>query len=257
MINNEIDFNELIKFNIEFKKLLKDEYGIIYVENKKVVSKNTNDITVSSNDILSYFEIDKDKKSIFEDIESIDDLKTIKDKILENYLKLINNFGDYYFRVDNQLDDKNKQSFEILGKVLKNRKKKLETNLKKFKTEDSWNIERIQEELYLRLQPRLKEIIDDLIRPIEVGLMENNAYEGVITEFNAFLASLGIYTKSFDVGYKLEDDDSCFLELVSEDNSDTVGAEKVNTIKSVKSYIYLIGDNKIICEGKAVIFKAK
>ena len=183
-IKETIDFEVIFKLNDHFKILLQNDYNLVYFEKRVGQISDKMEEKEDDNQFLHLFEIQQKEDSIFSKISSIDDLKEVKEKLIQFYTQFIDNFESYFDRIEDKLDEKNIESFDIIGKTLKNRKKKLDSSIKKFKTEDSWNIAKIREELQCSLQKNLKDIIDSLIRPISTGLHESSAYE-----FNCFRIS--------------------------------------------------------------------
>ena len=259
MTNNiGINFQNIFELNLNLKKCLDKNYSIIYIE-KKYKDEGSNIEEVSDDDILLTFEILKNKSAFFDKIKSIDDLKTVKDEFILLYKNFQNNFKDYFGRVEKQLDDKNKESFKVIYGLLKSRSKRFDSSVRKFKPDDSWDLIRIREEFFNVMQPLIKDVIEQISRPIEIGINENSAYEGVVEQLNSYLSNLGIYTNRFDINYRLneENDDYDSVDIVSGEEDETDDAYKVGRIKSIKSNTYYIGDNKIVCEGKVIIYKPK
>jgi len=250
----KIDFNQIDQLNLKLKNILETRFKLVYFEVRKEISDNPIEKN-SENSFLHLFEIPKKEDSIFSSINSIDDLTLVKDKILDNFNSFLDEFDSYFERIEDKLDEKNCESFEIIFKTLKNRKKKLESALKKFKIEDGWNLSKIREELSYSLKKNLKDIIDSLIRPISIGLQDSSAYEEILKQFNLFLSDLGIYTHQFNSGDKLNDDDWNYVEPQEDDSCDTSEDNLKDVIKEVISYPYLIGDNTVISEGKIILWR--
>jgi len=235
--------------NSKFKKLLEDDFKLVYIENKE--SKKEDNKKATKND-LSLFKIEKKRESIFEKITSVDSLDDVKKEIKNEYDKFAEEFSDYFDRVEEKLDDKQIRSFEIIEKTIKNRAKKLHGTIDKFKVEDSWNISRIQEEFYFKLQKNIKDVIDSLIPTILIGMRENSAYDGVLGCLNKFLSKLGIYTMDISM------DEECNYELLSPQECDdckTNDISKKDIIKEIISYPYILNEKQIVSEGKVIVWK--
>lgn len=247
------DFKQLEEVKSKIKNCLETEFGLIYIEQKDTNKNNETDNNISNN--LELFKIDKKGESIFQKIKSVDSLNDVKKEIKEKYEKFSNDFLDYFDRVENQLSPHNINSFEIIDKSIKNRKKKLEHTIKKFKIEDNWNVSKIKEEFYFRLQKNFEDIITTLLNPLSVGLKENTAYEGIIKLFNQFLSNLGIYTKEIKANERY--DDNHMLRPVECDDCETTDISKKDIIKEVISYPYLIDDEVVVKEGEIILWKVK
>jgi len=243
-------FIEIEKLNIGFKKLLEEDFKLLYIEAKDI-NEEDNKETLSSD--LTLFKIEKNRESIFKKITSVDKLDEVKKEIKSEYEKFSKDFLDYFARVENQLDEKQIKSFEIIEKTIKNRAKKLNGTIDKFKVEDSWNISKIKEEFYFKLQKNLKDIIDSLIPTISTGMRENSAYNGVLVSLNKFLSQLGIYTMDLDIGKKYTNFD--LLDPQECDDCETKDLEKQDIIKEILSYPYLLNEKQIVLEGKVILWK--
>jgi len=242
------DFNQIYNLNQTFKSLLETSFGLIYIEEK---IENLENDTGNTKD-LSLFEISKNKESIFLKIKSPDTLEDVKKEIKEYYEKFSKNYLDYFERVEDQLNEKDQESFVIIDKTIKSRGKKLNSTIKKFKIEDNWNISKIQEEFYFKLQKNLKDIIDSLIQPISTGIKENTAYDGILKVLNEFLSTLGIYTVKFEIN---QETDNNILEPQHCDDCETKDLEKKDKIKEILTYPYILNDKQIISEGKVILWK--
>lgn len=246
------DFNLIIKLNKNIKKVLEDDFKLVYVE-KRIIFQGNN--KKESLDDLSYFKIEKNKKSIFDEIKSIDSLNELKNKIKNLYEEFNQDFEDYFDRVENQLDENHIKSFESINKIIKNRGKKLNTTINKFKIEDNWNsVSKIKEEFYFKLQKNIKDILESLLPTISVGLKDNSAYEGVLICLNNFLSKLGIYTEDVQVG------DECNYDLLDPQECDdckTNNEQLKDIIKEVLSYPYLLNNENgdILLEGNVILWK--
>jgi len=244
------NFIEIAELNIKFKKLLEDNFKLVYIKQKEPNRERTNQ---NSQNNLSLFKIEKNRESIFKKITSIDKLDEVKKEIKSEYKKFSEEFLDYFDRVDNQLDNKQKKSFEIIDKTIKNRGKKLDATINKFRVEDSWSVSRIEEEFYFKLQKNLKDIIDNLLDTISTGLKENSAYEGILSYLNNFLSQLGIYTIDLDITKKYDNLD--LLDPQECDDCKTEDLEKQEMIKEILSYPYILNEEQIVLEGKVILWK--
>jgi len=244
-------FIEINTLNIKFKKLLEDDYKLIYIEEKQIKQEDNSE--TSQND-LSLFKIEKNRESIFKQIVSADKLDEVKKEIKSEYNKFSEEFVYYFDRVENMLNDKDKESFEIIEKTIKNRSKKLNRTIDKFVIEDSWNsVSKIEEEFYFKLQKNLKDIVESLIPTISTGMRENSAYDGILTSLNKFLSQLGIYTIDLDSNKKYED--FSLLDPQECDDCETEDLNKQDMIKEILSYPYVLSDELIVVEGKVILWK--
>jgi hypothetical protein len=244
-------FIEIAKLNIKFKKHLEDDFKSVYIENKQI--KQESNKKNFQND-LSKFKIAKNRESIFKKITSADKLDEVKQEIKSEYERFSKEFLDYFDRVENKLDEKQIKSFEIIDKTIKNRGKKLNGTIDKFKVEDSWNISKIKEEFYFKLQKNLKNIIDSLVPTISTGMRETDAYNGVLSLLNKFLSQLGIYTMDLELNQKY---DLHFLDPQECDDCETNDLDKQDIIKEVLSYPYMLNEEQIVLEGKVILWKVK
>jgi len=241
---------EIEKLNVKFKQCLENYFNLIYIE-PKVVREET--IQVNIQDNLSKFKIKNSKDSIFKKITSIDTLSEVKKEIKSEYEKFTDEFLDYFDRVENQLDAKQVESFEIIEKTIKNRAKKLNSSIDKFMIEDSWNTTKISEEFYFKVRKNLNDIINSLISTISIGMKENSAYDGILKSLNKFLSQLGIYTLELDTATKYENFD--FLEPQECEDCETKDINKQDMIKEILSYPYILNKEQIIMEGKVILWK--
>jgi len=243
-------FTEINTLNLGFKKLLEDDFKLVYIEEKQIKQEDNSE--TSQND-LSLFKIEKNRESIFKQIVSIDKLDEVKKEIKSEYDKFSNDFLDYFERVEDMLNEKHINSFEIIEKTIKNRGKKLNGTINKFIVEDSWSVSKIEEEFYFKLQKNLKDIIDSLIPTISTGRKESSAYDGILKDLNKFLSQLGIYTMDLDTHKKYEDFD--FLDPQECDDCETEDLNKQDMIKEILSYPYVLSDELIVVEGKVILWK--
>jgi len=244
-------FVEIENLNIGFKKLLEDDFKLVYIEKKESLEEDNNE--EPKNDLI-LFKIPKDRESIFKKITSLDKLDEVKKEFKSEYERFTDDFLDYFERVEGQLNETENKSFEIIEKTIKNRAKKLNGTIDKFKVEDSWGVSKLEEEFYFKLQKNLKDIVESLLPTISVGMKDNSAYEGVLSLLNKFLFQLGIYTKEFNIG------ESCNYELLTPqecDDCSTLDLDKKDVIKEILSYPYMIDDDKVVIEGKVILWKVE
>ena len=244
------NFAKINKINIGFKKLLEDDFKLVYIENKQIKQEGNKE---SSQNDLPKFRITKNRESILEKITSVDKLDEVKKEIKSEYEKFSNEFLDYFDRVENQLDEKQIKSFEIIDKTIKNRGKKLDATIHRFKVEDSWSVSRIEEELYFKLRTNLEDILNSLLPTISTGLKENSAYDGILDYLNIFLSQLGIYTIDLDTTKKYDNFD--LLDPQECDDCETEDLEKQDMIKEILSYPYMLNEEQIVLEGKVILWK--
>jgi hypothetical protein len=243
-------FEKIGELNIGFKKLLEDDFKLVYIEQKQVQQEGNKE---SFQNDLSLFKIKRNRESIFKKITSIDKLDEVKQEIKSEYEKFSNEFSGYFDRVDNLLDEKNKQSFKIIKKTIKSRNKKLNATINKFKVEDSWSVSRTEEEFYFKLEKNLKDILDSLLPTISTGLKENSAYDGILSYLNSFLSQLGIYTIDLDTTKKYDNFD--LLAPQECENCETKDINKQDMIKEILSYPYILNEKQIVLEGKVILWK--
>jgi len=242
-------FTEIDTLNIRLKNLLEEDFKLVYIESKH--TKEDDKEENLKNDISS-FKIEKKKESIFLKISSVDKLDEVKKEIKSEYEKFSEEFLGYFDRIDDKLDEKNLESFEIIEKIIKNRGKKLNGTIDKFKVEDSWGVSKIREEFYFKLQKNLVDLVDSLVPTILTGAKENSAYDGILSSLNTFLSQLGIYTMDIDI------DKECNYEFVSPqecDDCETEDMDKKDRIKEILSYPYLLNESQIVVEGKVILWK--
>ena len=248
-------FDDMYKLNVGFKKLLQEDYNVVYFEKRAEITGTEIDNKETENQFSHLFQVPQKDDSIFSTINSPDDLEQVKSKISLFYDQFIDDFDTYFERIEDRLDEKNLESFEIIFKTLKNRKKRLDSSLKKFKIVDSWNITRIKEELQFALQKNFKDIIDSLVRSISTGLYESSAYEDILKQLNLFLSKIGIYTYNLNIGQKLTEKDWNFVEPEEGENCDTSNIELRDVIKEITTYPYIIKDGLVISEGKIILWR--
>ena len=252
------NFERIYSLNESLKTCLENDYGLIYITQR---IHNQGDEVFNNSDEDNYLElffIPKKEPFIIEKITSIDGLKEVQKEIKKYYEDFLKNFGNYFEQVESQLDEKTNESFEIIYKIIQNRKKKLFSKLDKFEIEDDWNIQRTKKEFLFHIQKNLKDIIKSIIDPILFGIKENSAYDGIIEIFNNFLSSLGIYTKTLQVGYKLKDEDFYLINPIeSEDDVETTDLNKKDVIKEIIHYPYLINEQDVILEGEIILWRIK
>jgi len=251
------DFNIIYALNSKLKPLLVDYFQCNYFEVRAKVETNNMQDDISEGGYLPLFQIPQSRESIFSKITSIDKLDEVKKEVSDLLETFKDDLIDYVMRVEKQLDENNLETFDILINLLKNREKKLNTKIRKFKIEDSWKVAKIQEEFLSAIYKNLADIIYSFIRPIEVGLKENSSYEEVLKLLNRFISDLGIYTKDFQAGDKLSDKDDGFVEYQECGNCDTTDSTKKDVIKQVLSYPYLINKDDVILSGKIFVWRVK
>ncbi|MDQ7073997.1 MAG: hypothetical protein Q9O24_02330 [Gammaproteobacteria bacterium] len=243
------DFTEIDRLNKFFKSLLEDQFLLVYIEDrvvKKEGDKNTDD------NHLHLFKITKSRSSIFEKITSVDALDDVKDEIKNAYKGFSDNFLDYFDRVDGELKQKHRKSFEIIEKMIKSRAKKLSNTVEKFGIEGAWGVSKMQEEFYFSVQKNLEDILDNLLPTISTGMRESNAYNGVLNCLNEFLSKLGVYTLDIDMNKE------CDYNTISPQNCEdceTDDGSKKDMIKELISYPYVLNEEQVIMEGKVMLWK--
>jgi hypothetical protein len=229
------------------KSILEKDFGLVYVTKMEVLENGKNPHPI--------FLIPKENPSIFSKIDSRSELENVKKEIGISYENFINRFYDFFDRVEKQLDEKTLESFEIIGNILGNRKKKLEKSLKKFEIENEWKVENMRVEFFYKVQKNLEDILSSTLTPIQNGIRENSSYEGIVTEMNTFLKELGVYTEKIEAGEKIEDYD--IFEPESCEECKTGDVSKRDEIREVVSYPYLTnGDEDIpVLAGKVFVWQ--
>ena len=137
------NFERIYSLNESLKTCLENDYGLIYITQR---IHNQNDEVFNNSDEDNYLElffIPKKEPFIIEKITSIDGLKEVQKEIKKYYEDFLKNFGNYFEQVESQLDEKTNESFEIIYKIIQNRKKKLFSKLDKFEKEFASNAVRL------------------------------------------------------------------------------------------------------------------
>jgi len=120
------------------------------------------------------------------------DLENIKKIIFIEYNKMIDRYYDLFDNVEDQLDEKTIKSLEIIGKLLENRQKRMESLFKRFMPDDSWNIIKIQNKFNSLLVDFLKDILEATSESIANGLKENTVYEDIFKIIGDFYRYVGV-----------------------------------------------------------------
>jgi len=251
MPRNQI-LDKLSTLNKGFKLLLEDKYDKTYFSDVPAAQESKSG---SACDILAYFTIKKSSISICNDITSADKINEIKSTISTDYSQFSDEILEHCERVSTALDEQTAKSISIIAKTIKARKKKLDAALKRFTIQDHWTVAQLSSEFEFALAKFLKDLIENIIRPISTGLKEHEVYQNVLKMFNAYLAKLGVYTSNYEVGHQLSEDDWNALSPVDSDDCETSDNSLKNVIKNINSYPYLIGDNTLILEGEVILWR--
>ncbi|RLA73607.1 MAG: hypothetical protein DRG78_22265 [Epsilonproteobacteria bacterium] len=239
---------------IKLKTSLQNGFGQVYIESKiNLLNDEDQSRTTQALD-SNIFKLEQKNEPIYKKINSVDDLSKIKDEIKSEYKNTIDDFFNLFEKVEDQLDDSVEESLEIIGKTLQNRSKKLDSSFKKFKIEDSWDIEKLQDEFAKVLQKQLKDILESTMPSINIGLKTNSVYEKVVVILNTFYSSLGIYTKEF-----VKDDDisnkTNYIEIIQMPNDEIKDISFKDKISYVESPAYLFESEFIILEAKVSVWR--
>ncbi len=239
------------------KKALKDYFGRVYVEVVESQEfKSDGDVMLSFS--MEEFTIDKAGDPIYKKINSVEDLATVKKEIFDFYNdKVVDRYWDVYDKATAQLDDDTEKSLEIIGKTLQNRSKRLKSTLGKFKIDDGWDIDRMQNEFSVVLGNAISDIIESSLPSMENGLRATglNIYEDTHKILDQFLEFLGIYTLKYKAGDKIEDGDYHTLEIVTSEEGKTKDKSLQETIRTVESLAYLFEDDFPVLGAKVTVWK--
>lgn len=229
---------KILQINKCLKDVLEIDFDMKYIEN---IHEDDIKKLSSSLIILDYFAIDKPTTTLpIMQTKSLKDVGDLRDKIITNYDSLINEFNEYFDRIETQLDAKNIKSFSIVGKTLQSRKKKFDSASSRLISENSGILYEVQTQLLVLLKKHLSDIIYDIIRPITSGLKENTAYKNILEMFNKFLSKLGVYTKRLSSGKKLKESEWAFINPQESSDSETTERTRKDVIKEVVSYPYML-----------------
>ncbi len=249
---NKIKLDDLDNLNKGFKLCLERNYGKAYFE---PVIKTQATVEEGIDNYLSSFEIDNKNIYVCNSITSSEKLNEIKYEIVNSYDQFSLDVIDYYERISGELDTQTGKSVSIIAKFFKSRKKKLESMLKRFNIQDSWNVDQIAKEFEFVLVKFLKDLIENTIRPISIGLKEHNVYQRLLGMFNTYLMKLGVYTRTYSVNKKLSEEDWNYLNPVDSDDCETPNLALKDVIKNIHSYPYFMGDNTLILEGEVILWR--
>jgi len=251
MPSNKI-LDDLNTLNKGFKSLLEDKYNKKYFVIIPVNQENEN---TSVSDVLAYFTIENNSVSIRNDITSPDKLNDIKTEISTDYDQFGLEIIEYYERASASLNEQTSKSISIIAKTIKARKKKLDVALKRFSVQDHWSVSQLGSEFELVLAKFLKDLIENVIRPIGTGLKDHSVYQDILSMFNAYLAKLGVYTSQYEVNHKLTEDDWNYLSPIDSEDCETSDSSLKNVIKNIHSYPYFIGDDTLVLEGEVILWR--
>lgn len=222
-------------------------------------AKNLMNITkgiLSKKDNFKDSEIINKNPAIYTKINSVIELSEQKKNILDQYKVLIDKYYDLFEKVENELDDNTIDSLEIIGKLLENRQKRMDSAFRRFVPDDSWDVLKIQEEFSHVLVKVLKDILESTSISISNGLKQSNVYKDIIKILNSFYTDLGIYTKEYKVGEVIDDDDwDNINNVTSQDDEIKDDKNYQNKIKSVESLAYLFDEDVVILEASISIWR--
>jgi len=256
-VNKDTKKPDLSKVNAISKNLtesLEKNWGKRYIK-AKIERFDSGTTNLSNETNFSFFEIKKSISPIYTLVNSSSDLTKQKNKILEKYSKMIDNYYNLMDMVDDQVDENTINSLEIIGKVLTNRKKKIESAFNRLVVDDSWNAIKIQEEFSYVLVRLLKDILESTSISISNGLKQNTVYEDIVKILNSFYGCLGIYTKEYKANDEYSDNDMDNLHLIPSQDDEIKDKSYQNKIKSVDSLAYLFDDSIVILEANIVVWR--
>lgn len=236
------------------KTVFENGFGQVYIESKRKLSDDKEQLENIQDLDSNIFKIEQKNEPIYKKINSADDLFQIKEEIKKEYKKTIDNFYDLLDKVEIQLNDNGVKSLEIIGRTLDNRARKLDSSFKKFKTEDSWGIEKTQVEFAKILLKQLKDILESIMPSINTGVQTNNVYERVAEILNTFYSSLGIYTKEFAINDDISDITS-YIQIIQMPNAEIKDISFKDKISYVESPAYLFDTEFIILEAKVSVWR--
>jgi hypothetical protein len=247
-----------------FRRVLEDNYGYTFIVYTNNSDRPYNNSPTSEFGYLHLLIINEDlsKKPILERINGPRSVSEITSEILESFDIFLNDYSCFFDKIEElEVDNQTTETYDMISKVLKNRKKKLENSLKKFHAEivDTWDVTRIREEFCNSLSKSISDIIDSILRPCLAGIRSNNSYEKVIKLLNEFLMSLSIYTlPDVTVETELSPMADDFMDPEESDETWTIDLTKKGLIKQLISYPYVIKINcniTPIMNGKALFWK--
>ena len=236
------------------KTVFENGFGQVYIESKRKLSDDKEQLENIQDLDSNIFKIEQKNEPIYKKINSPDDLFKIKEEIKNEYKNTLDNFYELFDKVEDQLDNSVIESLEIIGKTLANRIKKLDSSFKKFKTEDSWDIEKTQAEFAKVLLKQLKDILESIMPSINTGIQTNSVYEKVVVIFNTFYSSLGIYTKEFAINNDISDITS-YIQIIQMPNAEIKDISFKDKISYVESPAYLFDTEFIILEAKVSVWR--
>jgi len=240
------------------KATLKNDFGRVYVESIEIdETKSVNEEELTST-LLERFTIEKSGDPIYKRVNSEEDLQELKKEIMEFYSKsVVDDYWGFFDNAENQLDQDTAKSLEIIGKTLQNRQKKLDASLRKFQIDDSWGIDKIQKEFASVLQAVARDIVESTLPSIENGFRASglNVYEDTHRFVDQFLKFLGIYTKLYEAGYKIEDEEIHNFEIAVAENEEIKDKSFQNNIRSVESLAYLFEEDLPVMEAKITVWR--
>jgi len=258
-MNKNIEKPDLEQTNIiitGLKNCLEKYFGKKYIQTKMEVleENNLNNLETKCND-FTIFEVIKKNPPIYTLLNSSSDLAERKNYIKDKYKEVIDEYYYLFEEVEHDLDEKTIESLEIIGKLLENRQKKMDSAFKKFVPDDSWDITKIQDEFSHVLVKILKDILESTSISISNGLKQNSVYEHIIKILNSFYSHLGIYTKEYKANDEYNDNDLDSIKpTVSQDDIIKDNSYK-NKIKSVESLAYLFDEDVVVLEANITVWR--
>jgi hypothetical protein len=256
--NAEVDFSKIEETSKHLKKVLVEQFGRKYVEVKEVDTKESEFLPKDKGFVLDVFRIEQKNEPIYMKINDEESLIAIKDEIKEYYHKnVVDEYWKFLDGVEEQIDEQTVESMEMIGKSLQNRQKKLDSSLKKFKIEDSWNIEKTRYEFSLVLKNIAKDIIEGTLLSITNGMKTSplSVYDDSQRIINKFLSFLGIYTKEYFAGEKFTDDDLENLNIEPATDEELKDASYKNVIRSVESLAYMFNEELCVHEATITVWR--
>ncbi len=250
------ELSKILDISTKIKDCLEKHYGKKYIQAKKQISEEGTDDSLNSENIFKHFEIIRANPPIYTLINSPSDLSDQINNIKDKFNKLIDEYYTLVEKVLYQLDENTINGLDIIGKLLENRRKKMESSFKKFVPDPSWNTSRIQDEFSHVLVKVLKDILESTSNSISNGFKQNEVYEDIIKILNSFYNHLGVYTKEYKVNEIINDNDDweSINAITSEDNEIKDNSYK-DKIKAVDSLAYLFDNKVVILEANVKVWR--
>lgn len=240
-----------IYVNMKNIETLFDEVHSYFLENKKLtaISMKVKDKNKDEDTIIEKFKIEKNDKNLFENIDSIENLKNIKTEINTITKELLSDVKD----IGQSINDKESESskaIKAMFKSIRNFEKNINLLDKVIKEDISLdkNIDNMMDKVFKLVEDR---IIKDCINPIYRGIKhtDDNIYYNVLICINNFLKDIGIYTINIEKSVKIDNDIIKIVYIQDVEKTDNYDLNE--TIKEIIQYPYAF-DNEKIFDGKII-----